>query len=612
MSGRAPTTRSSAVSDSHLPTLIPGRRVRSLGAALAGGSPPSSSSPSGSGRSQSPIPESVYPLTASLLQQAALSQGATSSNPPVASTSGARTSSLPLGGFLEEVEMGSNPALPLDEDVVMESATTRELAKALRDLASRLPVPMGSVERAIDEAKAKINATTFEAGLVAALPHQFQSDVHEYLKTYRVEVESLASARSMLSKLRKHKHAKSYPAALNSIKSPSIQFTCAFVNSPTTEGHRGAYSIASRTPTVFELSVDTAVKAFKDEVLKCWTSEKDKEVTFLESKASVATATSNLEGVVHAKHAQLKARYDYLIGSASYDGVLRDVDAFAAISHALSATIITKVNSLVLDEEDKKLEIAIKKMALEKPAQAAGSQAPDNNLSELKKMVADLSKKVELSNKKVRNILYRLLCVCGGHLLLTRPLLESLLTGLVEAGWEEVGREEKGEGEGKGRYHRQTKGQERPNRRGREVQGQRQGQGRRLRCQVKAAGRQEEEWQEVSATFGLCFGTDSASARSVSLFGLYDFFELYDLDWTLLASTCRFLCSSFSPSILLNPRLHRLVQLCCLVHEFSTSSPKINIFYYTTYPDLVVRVEQDLLFMVMCRFAPKWLLGCRS
>src|SRR5258706_550941 len=173
MSGRIPTTRSAAVSDSHLPTLIPGRRVRSLGAALAGGPPPSSSSPSGSGRAPSPIPESVHPLT--------------------------------------------------------------------------------------------------------ALPHQFQSDVREYLKTYRVEVEALASARSMLSKLRKHKHAKSYPAALNSIKSPSIQFSRAFVNSPTTEGHRGTYSIASGTAlVVFEQSVDQAVKAFKDEVLKCWTSEKDK------------------------------------------------------------------------------------------------------------------------------------------------------------------------------------------------------------------------------------------------------------------------------------------------------------------------------------------------
>src|SRR5258706_25176 len=209
-------------------------------------------------------------------------------------------------------------------------------------------------------------------------------------------------------------------------------------------------------------------------------------------------------------------------------------------------------NSLVLDKEDKKLEIAIKKMVLEKPAQAAGSQAPGNDMSELKKMVADLSKKDELSSKKVCNGLYRLLCVCGGHLSLTRPLLESLLTGLVEAGW-----------------------------------------------------------QEVSATFGLCFGMDSASASPVSRFGLYDFSELYDLDWTLFATTCCFLCLSFLPSILLNRCLVQLVQLCCVVYELSTSSPKFNIFDYTTYPDLVVRVEQDFLFMLLSRFAPEWLLGSR-
>ncbi len=335
MSGRIPTTRSQAVSDSHLPTLTQGRRVRSLGAALAGGSPLSSSSPSGSDRSQSPVRE-FQSLITSPLQQAASSQGATSSGPPVA-PSGACLALLPLGGFLEEVEMGTNPALPPDEDVVMESATTRELAKALRDIAAHLPIPQGGAEWVIDEAKAKINAATSDTGLTFALPHQFQSDVCEYLKTYRIEVEALASARSMLSKLRKHKHAKSYPMALNSIKSPSIQFTRAFVNSLTTEGHCGAYNIASGTGTsAFEQAVDQAVKALKDEVLKCWTSEKDREVTYLESKASVATATANLEGVVHTKHAQLKARYDYLIGTPSYDGVLRDVDAFAAISHTLT------------------------------------------------------------------------------------------------------------------------------------------------------------------------------------------------------------------------------------------------------------------------------------
>ncbi len=81
-------------------------------------------------------------LTTSPLQQAASSQGATSSTPPVASTSGACATSLPLGGFLEEVDMAPTPALPLDEDVVMESAMTRELRPACPSLGVVLSRPL--------------------------------------------------------------------------------------------------------------------------------------------------------------------------------------------------------------------------------------------------------------------------------------------------------------------------------------------------------------------------------------------------------------------------------------------------------------------------------------
>ena len=271
----------------------------------------------------------------------------------------------------------------------------------------------------------------------------------------------LASVRSSLSKLRKHHHAKSYPVALNSIKVPSIQFSRAFLNAPATEGHCGTYNTASGTGRVlFEPAVESAVKAMKDEVLKNWTSEKDKEVTFLERKASVATTLASLKDVVHAKHKQLVARYDYLDRMSTHDTVVVDVNAAAAISLALAMMVITKVNSLVLDEEDKQLEIAIKKMTLVKPAAAAGSQAATNDVSELKKMVGDLAKKIDLQSRKVCDSLYPLLCYCAGHLSLTMPLLETLLTGLVEDGWEEVGRkEQEGEGEErKDRHHQKEKG----------------------------------------------------------------------------------------------------------------------------------------------------------
>ena len=330
--------------------------------------------------------------------------------------------------------------------------------------------------------------------------------------------------------------------------------------------------------------------ALKKEVLAQWVTEKDREVAFLERKASVATAVTELEEVVSKKHVQLKARYDYLQDSPAYDNVIRDVDSYGAISHALTMTIITKVNSLVLDEEDKRLAVAVKKMTLAKPAEMAASQAGSNELSELKKMVANLTKQVGLQSKKVSDHLFSLLCMCAGHLTLTRPFLDTLILDTVKEGWEEVRCERQGEEREDCRL-RKTKGQKGPSCQGRQVQ--RQGQGRRLRCKVKAAGQQEEGWQEVGAPFRLSFQTDSVS---VSHSGLYEFSDLYSLDWALLTGLCRFLCLSFPASVLTDFRLVPLVRLCCVMYSLLHATPKFNIFDYTTYPDLVIKMEQDLAF----------------
>src|SRR5882757_1886680 len=459
-----PNTRANTVSDSHPPTLHPGRRVRCLGAALAGGYPLRSPRPSVDDRLSPlgrPFPEISHPLTFPSLQQASVRRGATSP-PPIPSTSGLRASLEP-NPFVATAGDASPPLTPI-RDVEMESGTTRDLTKALRDLAARLPVPRDGLERTVDEAKVKIGAATSDGGVVLVLPHQFRSDVLEYLKRYHSELESLSNARSSLTKLRKHRSAKTYPASLSSIKSPAIQFSHAFTNAPAGEGHRGAYSIAAGSaPSVFEQAVDVAVKGLKDEVLKRWISEKEKEITFLERKASAASAIPSLEEVVSTKHLQLKARWDYLLGTDSHVKIMEDIDAHAAVSHALAQSIVTKVTAMVLDAEDDRLNVAVKKMDLVEPAVKAASQANANELSELKKMVAGLAKKIDLNSKKVRDCLFRLLRVCGGHLSLTRPLLETFLVGFVQARWEEVGRgqEEEGEGEeGQGRHHRKAKGQE--------------------------------------------------------------------------------------------------------------------------------------------------------
>ena len=253
----------------------------------------------------------------------------------------------------------------------------------------------------------------------------------------------------------------------------------------------------------------------------------------MEWKASVATAVTKLKGVVSKKHVQLKTCYDYLQDSPAYDNVICDVNLYSAISHALTMTIITKVNSLVLNEEDKRLTVAVKKMTLAKPAEKAALQAGSNELSELKKMVSNLTKQVGLQSKKVSNHLYSLLCVCVGHPTLTHPLLNALILDTVKEGWEEV--EHKGQGEEREVcHHQETKGQKGPSCQGRQVQ--RQGQGWRFHCEVKAAGQQEEGWQEVGASLRLSFQMDSSGLVSES--GLYDFLELYGLDWALLIGDC--------------------------------------------------------------------------
>ena len=435
-------TRSRAVSDLHPPILHLGNRVQSLGAALAGGSPLSSPTPS-SADELSPIgrPSTEF-LDDSLIGFPL--QNASSQGEPLPSTStgssGARAQSLPLGATLELVDMGVLPEDDLVNDVPMETATEKELRRTLQDICARLPLPMGKVERAVDKAKAKIDAATSELAVTVALPSQFQSDVREFLWGYCGEVEMLASAQSILAKLRKHVHSKMYPMSMNSIKAPSIQFSQAFVNTLADDGVHGTYNLTPGAQNaVFELAMEKALKALKDEVLKQWVAKKAKEVKFLEGKASIASAITQLEEVCEKKHQQLKARYDYLQDSPAYDNVICDVDAYGAISHALAMTIITKVNSLVLDEEDKRLAIAVKKMTLAKPAKKAALQANLNKLSELKKMTANLTKEVGLLRKKVSDHLYCLLCMCAGHLTLTRPLLENLIVDIVHEGWEEVG-----------------------------------------------------------------------------------------------------------------------------------------------------------------------------
>jgi len=448
------------VSRSLSPIPILPRRWRSLAAGIVSGSPPSSPvyaqgyHSSGGRAPGSPL----EPVTLIVPQssQVVHSQDAPPL-PPSATSSGRRGTSAPVATAC--LMPGLSPDLSrVDEDVVMESASSRDLTRAIKDLATRFLPPRDATERCVDECKVKIDAATSDGAIADVFSSDYHSDVRDYLKQYRAEVETLAQARSMLDKLRKHRVSKTFPMSMNSIKVPSIQFSCSFLNAPAEESLRGSYAAPNDRPVGFELVVSSCVAWLKEKVLANWISEKEIKVTYLEGKALAVKSIIQFEQVVDSHHASLKACYDYLIGQPRYDDLIRNIEYQAAVGFALASSVVSKVNTLVNAEEDKKLASAIKKMALDKPAIAATAQAPPNDLMELRKLVVDLTKKVDLQSKKVSDYLYTLLCVCADALSLTPPLLEQPALDSVKAGWEEVCQQERQGEEGKVRTNQKEKG----------------------------------------------------------------------------------------------------------------------------------------------------------
>jgi len=139
------------------------------------------------------------------------------------------------------------PGLSLDlsgvnEDVIMESASSRDLAHAIKDLVTCFPPSRDAAERCVDECKGKIDAATSDGAIPNVFSSDYHSDVHDYLEQYHAEVETLAQAHSMLDKLRKHQVSKTFPVSMNSIKVPLIQFSHSFLNALAEESLRGSYT----------------------------------------------------------------------------------------------------------------------------------------------------------------------------------------------------------------------------------------------------------------------------------------------------------------------------------------------------------------------------------
>ena len=279
MSGTQPRTHSKKVSRLPPPTLQ-SCRVRSRAAAEASGSPLSSPIHSSGGQAPGSPLESPL-LTAPQLPPDTSSQGATSSCNPVVLSSGPQAASKPIKIGLDDQEMSDAPApSDHDKDVVMESALNRDLAKAICVLAARLP-KRGHAKESVDAQCTKNDAATSDGSVVMAFPPDFQSDICKWIHSYHGKVETLANARSLLTKLCKHVSAKTFPTSLSSIKVPLIQFSHAFLSAPAQDADHSTYNAATG-PVGFEPYISAAVQALKEGVLKDWVSEKTREVAFLE------------------------------------------------------------------------------------------------------------------------------------------------------------------------------------------------------------------------------------------------------------------------------------------------------------------------------------------
>jgi hypothetical protein len=275
MSG--PHTRTRSVSPPISP--IPQRtlRWRSRAAGIASGSPPDSPPMSSGGRAPGSPSESLS-LTTSQSAQVAPSQGAPSQSQPQMTSTGTARAETPIGIGLDLVEEGLVPddfprPPPSDRDVSMEPASSRDLARVIRVLAAWLPGNRDAAKLKVEETKGKVDAAASDGAVVAAFPRDYQSDVREYLQKYRAEVETLANARSSLEKLRKHRTLRTYPPSLNSINTPSVQFSRTFLNAPAEDSRRGQYQTPAGATGTFEHVMDAQIKWVKVKVLQNWISE---------------------------------------------------------------------------------------------------------------------------------------------------------------------------------------------------------------------------------------------------------------------------------------------------------------------------------------------------
>jgi hypothetical protein len=542
------------------------------------------------------------------LSQAARLRSVRSESPAV-TPSGVKRSYL-RGASLDPV-LGPSLAFSPELDLVMESASqaddddesaatpvpTEVTPAALTSEARGAQSPADAAVRILVD---KIDASASVSSIGGLISVDFKMTVMDFLKKYHADVLRLGAVATHLGKLRQHKSNGTYPTALQSIREPKIQWSHEFMAAPNSVRENFS-TAATRSFTGFAETVSAAVSGIKDEILDKWIVEKKRELALFQQAAAAESAVKNLRDALGERMGDLRSRFTYeVFGQRPVDPLplqIREIIAertfrYEVLSRA-SPAIVAKVNSIVHNAEDRRLSDALKRMELSQDASRSAAETPKNEISLLAKKVADLTKKLG-GKKKVCDALSPFILCSASLLPMTSSSLADYCSSLIEAAVEELL-----EGDEKGSQADQH--QKPPEEVFESGLLSQEGYQEDETFKRWEQGFQEEEWQEIGLAcdkFDSFFGLSCASLHS-------------DSELCTSCSVRSFLHSSLPFSLVSDLVLRPFVQICAfyyLVHVLP-SRRKINIFDYTTYPQIVTYMPREISFALLNFSAPDWLLG---
>ena len=330
----------------------------------------------------------------------------------------------------------------------------------------------------------------------------------------------------------------------------------------------------------------------KDNFLKAWIAEKSKELTLFQAAVKANVGVTNLRMAIEERMVDLRSRFTYdATGGRPIEPIPQGICEIIAgqefqqeVLYRTTPTIIGKINSIVHNAEDHRLTNTLKRMELSATAPRSSSETRKNDVDTLAKKVDALTKKFG-RKKEVRETLLPFILCSASILTVNFCSLADLCSGFLDATCKEA---EEGEEEWWKADHLKQKSPEEAGQSFDLCEGEEKATYSEERRQK---GFWEEEWQEVGLA---CDELDSWFGSTCNV----------SADSSLKCTSCAthsFLTSFYPLSLIFDLRLHTQIQLCSFlfqVHVLKTHR-KINVFDYTTYPQIVSYMPVVLVFSPM-------------